>query len=291
MLSMTGYGKGEYAEGGLELTCEIKTVNNRYLDVSVKAPRVFAAYEDILRATVRKKLTRGHADVFISLKDKRERETALTVDLSLAGSYMAAAKQLKEAFPELTDDCTLTSLLRYPEVLKQEDSQSLDEEMKKGLDIALNTALDKLNEMRRIEGEKLKEDMLARVQTIECLVEEISLRAPKIASEYKDKLSAKVKEYLAGVTVDEGRLLTEVAVFTDKSNIDEELTRLRSHIQQFRSICEEGIVGRKLDFLVQEFNREANTTCSKSNDVTITSVGLGLKNEIEKIREQVQNLE
>ncbi len=291
MLSMTGYGKGEYAEGGVELTCEIKTVNNRYLDVSIKAPRIFAAYEDVVRATVRKKLTRGHADVFISLKDKRERQATLTVDTVLAGGYVSAAKALKEAFPDLPDDLTLTSLLRYPDVVKQEDSQSLDEALTIALDTALNAALDKLNEMRRIEGEKLKEDMLSRVQTIEGLVEEISVRAPLVAAEYKNKLTARVQEYLAGTGIDEGRLLTEVAVFTDRSNIDEELTRLRSHVEQFRAICKEGIVGRKLDFLVQEFNREANTTCSKSNDKEITRAGLSLKNEIEKIREQVQNLE
>ncbi|MBR1974735.1 MAG: YicC family protein [Clostridia bacterium] len=291
MLSMTGYGKGEYAENGLELTCEIKTVNNRYLDVSIKAPRIFAAYEDVIRNTIRKKLTRGHADVFISFKDKRERPTALAVDLALASSYVSAAKALKEAFPELPDDVTVSSVLRYPEVLKQEDSQSLDEQMTAALDAALNIALDKLNEMRAVEGEKLKADMLARVETIESLVGEISLRAPMIAKEYREKLTAKVKEYLENANVDESRILTEVAVFTDKSNIDEELTRLRSHIEQFRSIAKEGIVGRKLDFLVQEFNREANTTCSKSNDVTITRAGLALKNEIEKIREQVQNLE
>ena len=291
MLSMTGYGKGEYAEGGLELTCEIKTVNNRYLDVSIKAPRVFAAYEDVIRTTIRKKLTRGHADLFISFKDKRERPTALTVDIPLASSYVAAAKVLKEAFPDLTDDVTLSSVLRYPEVLKQEDSISLDEEMTKALDAALNIALDKLNEMRAVEGEKLKEDMLSRVTTIETLVAEISARAPMIAQEYREKLTGRVQEYLTEAKIDENRILTEVAVFTDKSNIDEELTRLRSHIQQFRSIATEGIVGRKLDFLVQEFNREANTTCSKSNDVTITRAGLALKNEIEKIREQVQNLE
>ena len=291
MLSMTGYGKGEYAEGGLELTCEIKTVNNRYLDVSIKAPRIFAAYEDVIRNTIRKKLTRGHADVFISFKDKRERPTSLTVDIPLASSYVAAAKALKEAFPDLTDDVTLSSVLRYPDVLKQEDSQSLDEEMTNALDVALNAALDKLNEMRLVEGEKLKADMLSRVDTIEGIVDEITKRAPLIAKEYREKLTARVKEYLDGVNADEGRLLTEVAVFTDKSNIDEELTRLRSHIEQFREIAKEGIVGRKLDFLVQEFNREANTTCSKSNDVTITRAGLNLKNEIEKIREQVQNLE
>ena len=291
MLSMTGYGKGEYIQGGLEMTVEIKTVNNRYLDVSVKAPRIFAAYEDVIRTTVRKKLTRGHADVFVSVKDKRERPTALSVDLALAKAYISAAKALKAENPDLPDDITLSSVLRYPEVLKQEDVQSLDEELTKGLEIALNGALDKLNEMRAVEGQKLKDDMLARVATIENLVAEIATRAPMIAQEYREKLTARVKEYLEGAQIEESRLLTEVAVFTDKSNIDEELTRLRSHIEQFRSIAEEGIVGRKLDFLVQEFNREANTTCSKSNDVTITRAGLALKNEIEKIREQVQNLE
>ena len=291
MLSMTGYGKGEYIQGGLEMTVEIKTVNNRYLDVSVKAPRIFAAYEDVIRTTVRKKLTRGHADVFVSVKDKRERPTALSVDLALAKAYISAAQALKAEAPDLHDDITLSSVLRYPEVLKQEDVQSLDEELTKGLEIALNGALDKLNEMRAVEGQKLKDDMLARVATIENLVAEIATRAPLIAQEYREKLTARVKEYLDGAQIEESRLLTEVAVFTDKSNIDEELTRLRSHIEQFRSIAEEGIVGRKLDFLVQEFNREANTTCSKSNDVTITRAGLALKNEIEKIREQVQNLE
>ena len=291
MLSMTGYGKGEYTQEGLEIVCEMKTVNNRYLDVSIKAPRIFVCMEDVIRNTVRRKLTRGHADVFVSVKDKRERPTALSVDLALASSYVAAAKELKNAFPDVTDDLTISSLLRYPDVLKQDDVQTLDEELVNGLQVALESALDNLNQMRKVEGEKLKEDMLFRLSTIETLVAEISERAPLIQKEYREKLENRVKEYLAETTVDEGRLLNEVAVFADRTNIDEELTRLRSHIVQFKSICEEGIVGRKLDFLVQEFNREANTTWSKSNDVTITRAGLALKNEIEKIREQVQNLE
>ena len=291
MLSMTGYGKGSYDKGGVELTCEIKTVNNRYLDVSIKAPRIFAAYEDVIRSTIKEKLTRGHADVFVSLKDKREKPTALSVDENLAISYVTAAKKLRELFPELQDDITLSSVLRYPEVLKNEDTAVLDEELIAALKAALGLALDSLNAMRNVEGEKLQADMLARVQTIESTVEQIKARAPQIAAQYKEKLTARVSEYLNGANIDESRILTEVAVFTDKSNIDEELTRLGSHIEQFRSIAEEGIVGRKLDFLVQEFNREANTTCSKSNDVTITRAGLALKNEIEKIREQVQNLE
>ncbi|MBQ3221611.1 MAG: YicC family protein [Clostridia bacterium] len=291
MLSMTGYGKGTYEAEGLEISCEIKTVNNRYLDVSIKAPRVFVAYEDVIRNSVREKLTRGHADLFVSVKDKRERPTALTVDLSLAASYVAAAKQLKTAFAEIPDDITISSLLRYPEVLKQEDTQTLDEDMLAGLKIALSIALDNLNAMRLTEGEKLKADMLSRMKVIENLVEKVALRAPVVATAYREKLTARIREYLAGTEVDESRLLTEVAVFTDKCNIDEEITRLRSHIEQFRAICEEGVVGRKLDFLVQEFNREANTTCSKSNDVEVTRLGLALKNEIEKVREQVQNLE
>ena len=291
MWSMTGYGKGAYDEGGIELTCEIKTVNNRYLDVSIKAPRLFAAYEEVVRSLVKEKLTRGHADVFISLKDKREKPTALTTDMALAGSYLAAAKAIKEAFPFIVDDVTLTSVLRYPEVLKSEDTQVLDEELITALKAAVTAALDSLNGMRKIEGEKLQADMLSRMEEIERLVEKVSHRAPLVAAAYKEKLTARVQEYLSGASIDENRILTEVAVFTDKSNIDEELTRLRSHIEQFRTICKEGVVGRKLDFLVQEFNREANTTCSKSNDVEITRLGLALKNEIEKIREQVQNVE
>lgn len=156
---------------------------------------------------------------------------------------------------------------------------------------ALASALENLNDMRKTEGNKLKTDMLSRMDVIEKLVSEIAGRAPSVAEEYREKLRMRMEEYLSGVKPDEGRLLTEVAAFADKSNIDEELTRLRSHIEQFRAICEEGIVGRKLDFLVQEFNREANTTCSKSNDIGITRLGLALKNEIEKVREQVQNLE
>ena len=290
MLSMTGYGKGEYKENGLEIVCEIKTVNNRYLDLSVKAPRILSGLEEPVKSRIREKITRGHGDVYISVKDKREKPAAFSPDLSLASAYVNAVKTLKNAFPELEDDFALTALIKSPEVLKQDESVA-DEETVNGVMQALSVALDSLNDMRKKEGEKLKADMLSRMETIETLVDGISARAPLVAKEYKERLTARVKEYLDGAITDESRILTEVAVFTDKSNIDEELTRLRSHIGQFREICKEGIVGRKLDFLVQEFNREANTTCSKSNDLEITRQGLALKNEIEKVREQVQNLE
>lgn len=290
MLSMTGYGKGTYDKDGVEVVCEIKTVNNRYLDVSFKMPRIFAPLEESLREIVKGKMTRGHADVFVSYKDTREKSVAFAVDLPLAKAYVAVAEQLAEAFPNATNDLTLTSLMKLPDVIKSEENAA-DDAAGEGLKIALAAALDNLNVMREKEGEKIKADMLSRLDTIETLVDEVKERAPLVVAEYREKLTARVKEALAGVDADEGRLLTEVAVFTDKCNIDEEITRLYSHIAQFRSICEEDVVGRKLDFLVQEFNREANTACSKSNDAALKTTGLALKNEIEKVREQVQNAE
>ena len=291
MYSMTGYGRGEYKEGGVELTVEIKTVNNRYLDAVIKAPRIFAAHEENIRGIIREKLTRGHADVFISFSDKREREKVLNLDENAARSYVSAAGKVVALFPEITNDLTVTSVLRYPEVLKSEDAASADDEIIAATVEALKSALEKLNEMRKIEGEKLKCDMLSRMDTIEKLVSEVEVRAPLVVEGYRTKLEAKMKKILENTEVDEARLLTEAALFADKSNIDEELTRLHSHISQFREICKEELVGRKLDFLVQEFNRETNTICSKSNDIEITRLGLALKNEIEKVREQVQNVE
>lgn len=290
MFSMTGYGKGVYDSGGAEISCEIKTVNNRYLDVSFKMPRIFLPLEDTLRETVRSYLTRGHADVFITYKDKREKRGAFFVDLPLAKAYAAAAETLAQAFPEAENDLTLTALMKLPDVIRAEEAGA-DDTINGGVKEALRAALENLNVMREREGEKLKNDMLSRMKTIENYVNDIARRAPEVAKDYLEKLTARIKEALAGAAVDEGRLLTEAAVFSDKSNIDEEITRLYSHIAQFRSICEEGVVGRKLDFLVQEFNREANTACSKSNDAALTKTGLALKNEIEKVREQVQNVE
>lgn len=291
MFSMTGYGRGEYKNGGVELTVEVKTVNNRYLDSAIKSPRILAAHEETVRTILREKLTRGHADIFVSLTDKREREKNLYLDEDTAKSYVAAAKRIKSLFPEIQDDISVSGVLRYPDVIKSEDVAAADEEILTALKSALSVALEKLNAMREVEGKKLEEDMLSRMQTIEKLVGEVEKRAPVVASNYRQKLEAKMKKILEGVEVDEGRLLTEAALFADKSNIDEELTRLHSHISQFREICREKLVGRKLDFLVQEFNRETNTICSKSNDLEITRLGLALKNEIEKVREQVQNIE
>lgn len=291
MLSMTGYGRGEYKADGLELIAEIKTVNNRYLDISVKAPKIFTPCEEIVRSLVKGKLTRGHAEIFITLTDRREKPKSVYIDEGAAKSYAEAAKKLKELCPELVNDFTIYSLMRMPDVIRQDEGTSADEELIEALKSALISALDALNVMREKEGKKLADDMLSRMNRVEKLVGEIVKRAPLVAVGYKERLKEKIERYLDGVEYDEGRLLTEVSIFADKSNIDEELTRLSSHIAQFRDICKESLVGRKLDFLVQEFNREANTICSKSNDLAITRSGLDLKNEIEKIREQVQNVE
>lgn len=291
MLSMTGYGKGEYKEGGVELTAEVKSVNNRYLDVVIKSPRVFSPCDELIRSLVRKKITRGHVEVYVNLTDGREKEKHMSVDLALAKAYVDAANAVGRAFPGIKDDLSITSVLKYPDVITEKKDDGADEFLLAALKSAVEQALTNLNSMRLTEGEKLKSDMLSRVDEIERLVGVISLRAPDVVNDYREKLKARMEEYLKEVPVNEEKLLNEVAAFTDRCNIDEELTRLRSHISQFRSICKDDLVGRKLDFLIQEFNREANTICSKSNDIAITQAGLSLKNEIEKVREQAQNIE
>ena len=290
MFSMTGYGKGEYRENGVELTVEVKSVNNRYLDLAVKCPRAFLAQEELVRSIVRKSVSRGHIDVFVSYTDTREKEKTLFLDKNLARSYIAAKEELKSLCPDLADDAGIAYFLRLPDVVRAKESGGADETLVNALCAALESALKALADMRFAEGERLKEDLLARMETIGRLREDISRRAPLVAEEYRKRLSERIAEYLGG-KVEETRILTEAAVFADKCNIDEELTRLSSHIKEFYSICKSETVGRKLDFLVQEFNRECNTICSKSNDAKITAYALEMKNEIEKVREQIQNLE
>ena len=287
---MTGYGKGVCAEKGVELTAEVKSVNNRYLDLAIKSPRIFLAQEERIRAIAREHISRGHVDIFISFTDKREKEKSYYVDLSVARAYQQAAMQLKAALPGVADDTTLSFYLRLPDVVRTEEPSAADEVLEKLLERALHEAFSSLSAMREKEGERLKGDLLSRMQVIERLTEAIAARAPHVAEEYRKKLTERIEEYLAG-KVDEARILTEAAVFADKCSIDEELTRLRSHIKAFREICALAQVGRKLDFLVQEFNRECNTICSKSSDKEITANALQMKNEIEKVREQIQNLE
>ena len=289
MYSMTGYGRGEYVKDGISLVVEIKTVNNRNLDLNCKTPRMFLALEDSIRKTVQNYIKRGRVDLFVNFSDMREKNTNIEIDMGKATAYFNASKVLAESF-NLNNDLTASMLMRSPDVLI-DNSITDPTEFEKIVVSTVQIACEKLNEMRKIEGEKLVSDMLSRMDTIKSLADKITLRAPEVAKEYKEKLKARIEEFLQDVKYDESRLLNEVAFYTDRVNIDEELTRLKSHVEQFRKIIEREESGKKLDFLMQEFNRETNTICSKSNDIEVTSHALALKNEIEKVREQVQNLE
>ena len=289
MRSMTGYGRAEYAQDGINLVVEIKTVNNRNFDLNLKTPRAFVVLDDCIRKTVQSFVNRGRIDLFINFSDTRERVSDLVVNIDKATAYYNASKLIAERF-RLENDFSTSMILKAPDVVT--DNSLLD--AAEFEEIVKNTVADackKLNAMRDVEGEKLVVDMLNRMDTIKSLADKISERAPLVAKEYKEKLKTRITEYLADVKYDETRLLNEVAFYTDRVNIDEELTRLNSHIVQFRQIIKNDGAGKKLDFLMQEFNRETNTICSKSNDIQVTGYALDLKNEIEKVREQVQNLE
>lgn len=290
MYSMTGFGKGEYREGGLTVTVELKSVNNRFLDIAVKCPHALAPYEEDLRALLRSRFARGRIDVFVGMNDLREKPKTPRVDFALAEGYLSAAGALSERFPEAEDDVSLAFLLRLPDVVRFEEEEGEDKVLLPALLDAAGKAADALERMRLAEGERLKEDVLQRGREIAALRDAIEERAPRVAEEYRRKLTDRMNDYLSG-KVDETRILTEAAVFADKCSIDEELTRLKSHIAELFRIAGERTVGRKLDFLIQEFNRECNTICSKSNDAEITALALKMKNEIEKVREQIQNLE
>ena len=285
---MTGYGKGEY-NADVCLTVEIKTVNNRNFDFNAKLPRAFIMFEDLLRKTVSEYVKRARVDLFVTFMDKRDKDCDLSVDLNKARAYVKASEKIAEEFG-LDNDFTVSSVMKSPDVLI-DNSLFNAEEFEDILKETTRAACENLNKMRRVEGEKLVSDMLSRMDVIEDLRKKIIERAPLVAKEYKEKLKARIEEALADVKYDEARLLSEVAFFTDKANIDEELTRLGSHVSQFREIVITEGAGKKLDFLMQEFKRETNTICSKSNDIEITGFALLLKNEIEKVREQVQNLE
>ena len=289
---MTGYGKAEYKDELITLSVEIKTVNNRFLDVSYKYPRSFTPLQEGIRSALSKHVSRGKVDVYVNYRKKSDEASSFEFDEALATNYVQVAKFLKKKFPSLKNDFTVSSLMKIQDIICVKQEELNLEEISPILFETVEKASENLNAMRLFEGEKLKADMLARVKEIEETVSKIKTRAPLVASEYLKRLNEKVSSLLQGQSIDEARILQEVAIFADKSNIDEELTRLSSHIEQFRSICESnGEVGKKLDFLVQEFNRESNTVCSKSNDIEVTENALKLKCEIEKIREQIQNIE
>lgn len=291
MQSMTGYGKAEYSKGGVTLTVEVKTVNNRFLDIIPKYPRCFVQLDDLIRKTIQSKLSRGRVELFITYENTDVSGKTVCLDEGLAEQYVRAAETLSAKFG-LEDDLTVTRLMRMPDVLTEKIKDENADKLGKILSNTLADALDALNAMRKVEGEKLKADLLARSETVEGLVVELTQVAHLVKFSYEKKIKERMSEVLGETEYDEARLLQEVALFVDKSDITEELTRLKSHISQLKGICEaDNDAGKKLDFLMQEFNREANTVCSKANDVGVTQKGLALKNEIEKMREQVQNIE
>lgn len=290
MYSMTGFGKAEY-KNGYEITVEIKTVNNRFLDVLPKYPKSFVAYDDLIRKTVQSKITRGRVELFFSFSDTRDCEKTVNVDLPLAKAYYNASVKIAD-YLGIENDFTVGQIMRSPDVIDfSNDSEDDEQALVTAIKTVLENALDNLNAMRKTEGDKLKNDLLAHVDEVEKLVNKIEQRAPIVAENFRKRIDERVRNILSATQVDEARLLQEVALFADKSCIDEELTRLKSHISQYRKLMELDTPGRKVDFLVQEFNREANTICSKSNDIEVTNDALLLKGEIEKIREQIQNIE
>ena len=290
MYSMTGFGKAEY-KNGYEITVEIKTVNNRFLDVLPKYPKSFVAYDDLIRKTVQSKITRGRVELFFSFSDTRDCEKTVNVDLPLAKAYYDASVKIAD-YLGIENDFTVGQIMRSPDVIDfSNDSEDDEQALVTAIKTVLENALDNLNAMRKTEGDKLKNDLLTHVDEVEKLVSKIEQRAPIVAENFRKRIDERVRNILSATQVDEARLLQEVALFADKSCIDEELTRLKSHISQYRKLMELDTPGRKVDFLVQEFNREANTICSKSNDIEVTNDALLLKGEIEKIREQIQNIE
>lgn len=289
MSSMTGYGRAEFCDGGINLVVEIKTVNNRNFDLNCKIPRAFISLEDSIRKTVQTYVKRGRIDLFVTFSDTRETSSEIEINLEKAKSFYSASQLIAKELG-LENDYSVSMIMKSPDVLVDSAAPDMSVFSEIVKDTVANACI-KLNEMRLVEGEKLVSDLLARMDTISELATKIKHRAPLVAQEYKIKLKNRIIEALADVKYDESRLLNEVAFYTDKVNIDEELTRLNSHIGQFKQIIKIDGMGKKLDFLMQEFNRETNTICSKSNDIDVTGYALELKNEIEKVREQVQNLE
>ncbi len=291
--SMTGFGRGEYNDGKRNMIAEIKSVNHRYSDISVRMPRRYQFAEDAVRSTVKQHISRGKIDVQISVEYIAESDIKVELNKPLAEQYIQNFKVLKDEYG-VQGEVTLELLSGMPEVLKQSSDVEDEDEIRQSIIKATDAAAENLEKMRAVEGEKLAEDLLERADLIKAMVSEIEVKAVDLPGIDKEKLRARIDELLDGASVvPEERLAQEVAIFADHADITEEITRLRSHMDQMKSIINEskGADGKKLDFLVQEMNREANTIGSKANDLGITEVMLRIKSEVEKIREQVQNIE
>ena len=293
--SMTGFGRGEYADETGKVTVEIRAVNHRYLDISVKMPRRYSFAEEAIKAAIKEKLSRGKVEVNVSIDNAGKSDSDVKLDADLAAKYYDALSTLRDSF-EFGEESkvSLSLLARMPDVIKTSAAEEDEETMTQRLVSAARKATDDISAMRETEGAKLAADLEARADIVSDIRARIEKRAPEIEKEYAAKFKTRVEELLDGVyEVPEERIALEAAIFADKANITEELVRLDSHVSQLRAFLKTDgeAIGKKIDFLIQEMNREANTIGSKSNDREITSMMLDLKDEIEKIREQVQNIE
>lgn len=292
--SMTGFGRGEYSDGKRNVICEIRTVNHRYADISVKMPKRYSFAEEKIKALIKERVRRGKVEVSIIVENLTEGDITIRLNSPVAQQYIENFKELKERYG-LTGEIDLKLVSSMPDVLKAIPDVEDEEEVTAVICESVKAAVSRLDEMRTTEGAKLAEDLLMRGELIREIVKKIEKRAPLVAEEYREKLEARIRELVEDkVDIPADRILVEAAVFADKANITEELVRLDSHMIQLKAFLTEsgeGTVGKKLDFLVQEMNREANTIGSKANDLEITSLMLETKSEIEKIREQVQNIE
>lgn len=289
--SMTGYGKSEQTIDSLNVTVEIKSVNHRYFEFSARVPREYGFLEEKLKKYCNSLITRGKVECYVSVEDLEEREMEVNVNETLAAGYVKALKELSERFG-LKDDISAVTLSRYPDVITLHKASEDEERIWNAVKTVAETAVSKFIEMRETEGSKLRGDILSRADYIIECVEFIEGRSPETVREYNEKLKQRMKELLGDASVDEQRLLNEAAIYADKIAVDEETVRLRSHISQLREFMNSNeAIGRKLDFLVQEINREANTIGSKAQDVDIAKKVIAIKAEVEKIREQVQNIE
>ena len=291
--SMTGFGRGEFSDEKRSITCEIRSVNHRFCEINVKMPRRYQFAEEKLKARIKEKISRGKIELSVICDDLSMDTQKIRLNVDAAQAYYDSLNDLKKQIPGIVGEIDIHFIANMPEVLKVVPDTEDEEAILASIMTALDGALENYDKMRTAEGERLGEDILARGKLIEDTVSIVEQRAPQLEKEYADKIRARINELLEGVTeVPEDRIMLEAAVFADKANITEEIVRLKSHCAQLKSIIDKGgPVGKNLDFLVQEMNREANTIGSKANDISITDKVLILKAEIEKIREQIQNLE
>jgi uncharacterized protein (TIGR00255 family) len=289
--SMTGFGRSEYADEKRRFTVEIKSVNHRYLDVNIKMPKKLNFFESAIRSLLKEYMERGKVDVFITYEDFTEDNLSLKYNEEIAAQYLAHMKEMAEKF-SIEDDVRVSTLSRFPDVFTMEEQTIDEKELWSGLELALRGALQQFVDSRIREGEHLKRDLKEKLNGMLAYVDFIETRSPLIIKEYRERLGAKVQELLGDTQMDEGRIATEVVIYADKICVDEETVRLRSHIKSTLDTIETGGgVGRKLDFIAQEMNREANTILSKTTDLELSDVGISLKTDIEKVREQIQNIE